>query len=51
MVYDDESINLIDPEKKMMASVIAMAPRVGLATTTIAMTMTTTTTMMTTTKK
>jgi hypothetical protein len=39
MVYDNESINLLDPNEKMMALAIAMAPRVGPATTTIATTM------------
>jgi hypothetical protein len=45
MVYDDESIDLLDPKEKMMALAIVMAPWVGLAMTTIAMTTGTTTTM------
>jgi hypothetical protein len=47
LVYNDESINLLDPNKEMMALAIGMALRVGSATTTITMTMTTTTTTTT----
>jgi hypothetical protein len=46
MVYDDKSINLLDPDEKMMASAIAMMLQIGLATTTIATTTMTTMTMM-----
>jgi hypothetical protein len=47
MVYNNKSIDLLDPDKKMMALAIAMAPWVGSAMTMIAMTMMTTRTTTT----